>query len=60
MIVVDKTLCDFCGTCVAVCDSDAIDLYYDDIQIDPKKCVECLKCVKVCPIGAPKQVKEKP
>lgn len=59
MIVVDKKLCDFCGTCVAVCDSDAIDLFYEDIRINAKRCIECLKCTQVCPIGAVTQIKEK-
>ncbi len=58
MIVIDKNLCDYCGTCVAVCEPDAIDLFYNDILINNDKCVNCLKCVHVCPIGAPKYVKD--
>ncbi len=57
MIVVDKGLCDHCGTCVAVCQPDAIDLFYNDININHEKCIQCLRCVWVCPVGAPKQVK---
>ncbi len=59
MIVIDKQLCDHCGTCVAVCEPDAIDLYYKDIHVDTQKCVECLRCIWVCPIGVPKQVNKK-
>ena len=52
MIIVNKSLCDYCGTCVAVCDGDAIDLFHEDIRINHPKCVRCMKCVQVCPIGA--------
>ena len=55
MIVVDKNLCDYCGTCVAVCEPDAIDLFYQDIRINSEKCIECMKCVWVCPVGAIKR-----
>lgn len=59
MIVVNKDVCDYCGTCVAVCESDAIDLFHRDIHIHHDRCIECLKCVTVCPVGAPEQIQEK-
>jgi 4Fe-4S ferredoxin len=59
MIVVDKKLCDYCGTCVAVCDPDAIDLFHEDIRINSNRCIECLKCTRVCPVEAITQIKEK-
>ena len=41
--------CDFCGTCVAVCPHDAIDLYEASLKIDYEKCTMCLNCVYICP-----------
>lgn len=52
MIVIDKEICDFCGTCVAVCQPDAIFLTERDIVIDREKCTECENCIVVCPVGA--------
>jgi MinD superfamily P-loop ATPase len=52
MIVIDKEICDFCGTCVAVCRPDAIFLTERDIVIDREKCTECENCIVVCPVGA--------
>lgn len=50
-ILVDKKKCDFCGTCVAVCEPDAIELDEADIEITDR-CTGCLKCKIVCPVGA--------
>ena len=41
--------CDFCGTCVAVCPHDAIELYEARLQISQQKCTLCLNCVHICP-----------
>jgi len=43
-------LCDFCGTCVAVCPENCIDLGETTIAIDFSLCSLCLNCVKVCPL----------
>jgi len=58
MIVVDRELCDFCGTCVAVCQPDAIFLAERDIRIDLEKCTECENCVIACPVGAMREVSD--
>jgi len=50
MIHVKDNKCDYCGTCVAVCPVDAIELLEADIRIDPDTCTECDLCVWVCPI----------
>jgi len=50
MIVIDKERCDFCGTCVAVCPPDAIELREADIRIDEATCTNCKLCVYVCPV----------
>ena len=44
--------CDLCGTCVAVCPPDAIQLPEMQLLIDMHRCTLCLNCVKVCPVRA--------
>ena len=39
------------GSCVAVCDSDAISIVKGIAVIDPEKCGSCGKCVTTCPKG---------
>lgn len=46
-----RDLCDFCGTCVAVCPYDSIELSENDLIID-ETCTLCKNCVYVCPIKA--------
>ncbi len=46
-----ENLCDFCGTCVAVCPEDCIYLKETTIRIDFQLCTLCMNCVKVCPIN---------
>ena len=50
MIVVKEDRCDFCGTCVAVCPHDAINLYETRLEIDYDKCTLCMNCVYICPM----------
>ncbi len=49
MIGVINDKCDFCGTCVAVCPFDAIDLYEARIAIN-QRCTDCMLCVWICPV----------
>lgn len=49
-IEIKKDLCDFCGTCVAVCPVDAIELFEARLVIDSATCTVCLNCIKVCPL----------
>lgn len=51
MIVVKDDLCDFCGTCVAVCPVDAITLFESRLVIDHEICTLCLNCVNICPVA---------
>jgi ferredoxin len=51
--VIDIQKCDFCGTCVAVCPTDAIDLKECVIEVDKKRCIGCGSCVDICPFGVP-------
>lgn len=50
MIGVHNDKCDFCGTCVAVCPFDAIDLYEARIEISAERCTDCMLCVWICPV----------
>ncbi|MFQ5708185.1 MAG: 4Fe-4S binding protein [bacterium] len=49
MIGIINDKCDFCGTCVAVCPVDCIDLYEARIEIT-EKCIDCMLCVWICPV----------
>lgn len=52
MIVVNSNICDLCGTCVAVCPVDCIELTEFDLIIDNEICINCNACVKMCPFAA--------
>ena len=47
----NNTICDFCGTCVAVCPHDSIELSEADLKI-LDTCTLCRNCVDVCPVDA--------
>ena len=49
MIIAVNDKCDFCGTCVAVCPVDCIDLYEARIVIN-SNCIDCMLCVWICPV----------
>ena len=51
MILIHSERCDFCGTCVAVCPPDAIELLEAEIRIDEATCTNCKLCVTVCPVA---------
>jgi ferredoxin len=51
MIKVNRYKCCYCGTCVAVCSFDAIELIDTWIEIG-ENCEDCGACVRVCPVGA--------
>ncbi len=53
-LFIDREICAYCGACVSVCPSDAIELVDTYIRRDPSLCTECLACVRVCPVGAMK------
>ena len=52
-IHIDNGRCDLCGTCVAVCPEDAIELTESTIRVDQKRCTLCESCVDICPLGVP-------
>ncbi|MCR5701103.1 MAG: 4Fe-4S dicluster domain-containing protein [Lachnospiraceae bacterium] len=50
-----KEDCCGCYACYSICPCNAIIMCADDFgfeypNIDSRKCVECEKCIKVCPI----------
>ena len=52
--VVDREICGYCGACVSVCPSNAIELVDVHVRRSESLCTGCLACVKVCPLGAMK------
>ena len=52
-IHIDGERCDFCGSCVAVCPEDAIELKSSTIIVDGERCTLCRFCVDICPLGIP-------
>ena len=50
MIEIIEDKCDFCGSCVAVCPPDCIDLKESSIKIIHEDCIDCNLCVYICPI----------
>ena len=49
MILINEPKCDFCGTCVAACPEDTIELSERRIAITDG-CTSCGRCVWVCPL----------
>ncbi len=47
----EKSACDFCGICEAVCPTKAIALSAGDgeLVIDPERCIGCGDCISSCP-----------
>jgi Fe-S-cluster-containing hydrogenase component 2 len=50
---IDIRKCDFCGTCVAVCPTDAIELKESMIEVNHELCIGCGSCSDICPLGVP-------
>ncbi len=51
-MLINRELCDVCGTCASVCPVSAIRIREFDVIIDAGVCVHCGNCIKVCPIEA--------
>ena len=50
MISIVEDRCDFCGSCVAVCPPDCIELKEASIKIIHEECIDCNLCILICPI----------
>ena len=55
-VIIDSERCDFCGTCVAVCSVDAIELKESVVFVNKEICTLCEFCVDICPLGIPEVV----
>ncbi|HEX9934181.1 MAG TPA: 4Fe-4S binding protein [bacterium] len=53
VVRIDNAKCDFCGTCVSVCPTDAIELKESVITVDRSRCIGCGSCADICPLGVP-------
>ncbi len=51
-MVVNKEVCIGCGSCVATCPVEAIELVEGVAKIDKEKCVGCGACKGACPVEA--------
>jgi ferredoxin len=51
-IVINESECINCGSCTAVCRSEALTIAAPDwkLQFDQEKCIVCQMCVKACPM----------
>ncbi|MGP8320493.1 MAG: 4Fe-4S binding protein [Methanosarcinaceae archaeon] len=50
-IDVNRYKCGYCGACVGVCPTGALELIETWIETD-ETCISCGNCAKVCPVGA--------
>ncbi|WP_135609364.1 4Fe-4S binding protein [Methanococcoides sp. AM1] len=50
-IIINKYKCGYCGACVGVCPTGALELIETWIEVD-NKCTGCGICQKICPLGA--------
>lgn len=50
----DEESCVHCGTCTAICPSDALhmDLATREVVFDTDRCTACGMCIRVCPVRA--------
>lgn len=51
-MIINRNLCDICGSCVAVCPVDAISISEFSVTIHQDQCIQCGNCVQVCPAKA--------
>jgi ferredoxin len=51
-LLLDRERCAYCGGCVGVCPTLALELVELHLAIDQECCTGCGACVGVCPTGA--------
>ncbi|HOA20588.1 MAG TPA: glycyl-radical enzyme activating protein [Sedimentibacter sp.] len=54
-ILYDKNKCTLCGSCIKICQNNAIELKDNDLEINMDKCTFCGDCT-VCCINSAKQI----
>jgi ferredoxin len=45
-------LCNGCALCIAVDNGHAITMVNEKAIIDPSRCIQCGKCIEICPYDA--------
>lgn len=50
--VVNREICGYCGGCISVCPTSALDLVDVFVSKNESLCIGCRACAKVCPLGA--------
>ena len=51
-MLVERSMCMWCGACVGSCPKNAITLHETLIEVDDEKCIRCGICTRICPVGA--------
>ena len=51
MLRINRDKCGYCGTCVAVCPEDALELIDAYLSLE-RECIACGICARACPLGA--------
>lgn len=52
MIALQRELCTYCGGCVSVCPSAALELADTWLTVVEERCTGCELCIRACPTGA--------
>mgnify|MGYP003814266237 FL=1 len=57
LLSVNRYKCGYCGACVGVCPSAALELVETWIEVNDD-CTRCGRCTRICPLGALELIKE--
>ncbi len=52
MIKINILKCGYCGACVGVCKTMALELIENTIFIKKDLCTNCKNCIIICPLNA--------
>jgi len=47
--IIAKDLCSYCGLCISICPTKALELNHDNPVFHEELCINCSLCLKVCP-----------